>query len=144
MSDTSKGAPHSALVRIGQATEESAEVRRFERRLPHRPEKVWRALTEPGELASWFPAAVEGDLEAGGSLRFVFRDGDEPLEGTVTTCDPPRLLVYEMGDETLRWELSPLADGGCLLVFTTNTTNTTKERVAAPANDNSTRASLAA
>ncbi|GAA3847682.1 hypothetical protein [Amycolatopsis tucumanensis] len=25
----------------------------FERHLKHLPEKVWRALTEPGELAAW-------------------------------------------------------------------------------------------
>ncbi|MGW4592021.1 hypothetical protein [Amycolatopsis thermoflava] len=30
----------------------------FERHLKHPPEKVWRALTEPGELATWFPVHV--------------------------------------------------------------------------------------
>ena len=110
----------------------SAEVRRFERRLPHRPEKVWRALTEAEELAHWFPATMDGEREVGASLRFAFRDGDEPdAEGTITECDPPRVLAYTMGTETLRWELSPLPDGGCLLVFTTAVT-----LPCAPANDN--------
>ncbi|MFJ8818393.1 SRPBCC domain-containing protein [Amycolatopsis thermoflava] len=30
----------------------------FERHLKHPPEKVWQALTEPGELATWFPVHV--------------------------------------------------------------------------------------
>ena len=38
---------------------------RFERRLPHPPEKVWRALTEPHHLEAWFPAAIEGERAAG-------------------------------------------------------------------------------
>jgi uncharacterized protein YndB with AHSA1/START domain len=95
------------------------EVRRFERRLAHRPEKVWRALTEESELAHWFPATVEGERKKGAPLRFAFHDGEErQAEGTVVECDPPRVLVYTMGDETLRWELHPIPEG-CVLVFTT-------------------------
>jgi uncharacterized protein YndB with AHSA1/START domain len=98
---------------------ELGEVRRFERRLPHRPEKVWRALTEARELAHWFPAAIEGERQKGGRVRFLFRTGDEPdVKGEITECDPPRVLAYTMGEETLRWELSPIPEG-CLLVLTT-------------------------
>ena len=32
---------------------------RFERSIPHSVERVWRAITEPGEMGQWFPAAVE-------------------------------------------------------------------------------------
>ena len=32
---------------------------RFERRLDHSPERVWRAITEPEELAHWFPPGEE-------------------------------------------------------------------------------------
>jgi uncharacterized protein YndB with AHSA1/START domain len=100
------------------------EVRRFERRLAHPPEKVWRALTESGELSHWFPADIHGAPEEGAPLRFVFRDGEEPnAEGTVTECDPPRVLSYTMGDETLRWELFPTKEG-CVLVLTTETART--------------------
>ena len=45
---------------------------RFERRLAHSPEKVWRALTEASELAHWFPAEIHGPREQGSALRFVF------------------------------------------------------------------------
>ncbi|MCW2567279.1 MAG: hypothetical protein JWN54_1376, partial [Mycobacterium sp.] len=34
---------------------------RFTRRLPHPPQKVWRALTEPEHLAAWFPTEIRGD-----------------------------------------------------------------------------------
>jgi uncharacterized protein YndB with AHSA1/START domain len=95
-------------------------VLRFERRLPHPPERVWRALTEPERLAAWFPqdVAFEGERAVGGTLRFLWRDGDDPpFGGEIVAFDPPRLLEYTWGDETLRWELRP--DGAaCLLVFT--------------------------
>ncbi|HEX8073920.1 MAG TPA: SRPBCC domain-containing protein [Thermoleophilaceae bacterium] len=31
---------------------------RFERRLPHSVERVWRAITEPEELKAWFPDTI--------------------------------------------------------------------------------------
>ncbi|PZG03110.1 SRPBCC domain-containing protein, partial [Nonomuraea aridisoli] len=34
---------------------------RLQRRLPHPPEKVWRAITEPEHLAAWFPTTVTID-----------------------------------------------------------------------------------
>lgn len=35
-------------------------VVRYTRHLPHPPEKVWRALTEPEHLEHWFPTTMEG------------------------------------------------------------------------------------
>jgi len=32
----------------------------FSRKLRHRPEKVWLALTEPDNLAAWFPTEDRG------------------------------------------------------------------------------------
>ena len=131
MNDTTK----KARGRVAAGSERGVlellgEVRRFERRLPHRPEKVWRALTDARELARWFPASVEGEREEGASLRFVFRDGEPDAEGRITECEPPRVLAYTMGAETLRWELAPIPEG-TLLVFTTEV-----KVASAPANDN--------
>lgn len=39
------------------------------------PAEVWRALTEPNELATWFGPDVELDLRPGGGGRFVDDDG---------------------------------------------------------------------
>ena len=91
---------------------------RFVRRLPHRPETVWRALTEPEHLAAWFPAAIEGERAAGARLRFVFEDGEGPAtEGEVLAYDPPSVLAYRWGHEILRFRLEPDGDG-CVLTFT--------------------------
>jgi uncharacterized protein YndB with AHSA1/START domain len=101
---------------------------RFERRLEHAPENVWRALTENDELRHWFPARIDGPRAAGAAIRFVFppKPGQVPadtaeegpsMEGTMRVFDPPRLLEYDWGGEILRWTLAP-AEGGTLLVFT--------------------------
>src|SRR5436305_10266382 len=95
---------------------------RFERRLAHPVEKVWRAISEPEELRKWFPdGGVEIDLTVGGKVRFAAEGWDEddelvPREGTVTQLDPPRLLEFTWGDDPLRFELRPDGDG-CVLVF---------------------------
>ena len=69
---------------------------RLERSFGHAVERVWRALTEPDELAHWFPS-------------------DEPLE--VSESDPPAVLAGTWFGDELRFELRPEGDG-CMLVFT--------------------------
>jgi uncharacterized protein YndB with AHSA1/START domain len=92
-------------------------VLRFERRLAHPPEKVFRALTDPDELRHWFPAAMETELRAGAPIHFTFEEhDDEAPGGEVLEVDPPKLFVYTWGDDVLRWELVPEGDG-CRLFF---------------------------
>lgn len=93
-------------------------VLRFERRFAHPPEKVFRAISDPAELAHWFPATVETELRAGAPIRFTFEHVDfEAPGGEVLEVDPPKLLAYSWGDSILRWEL--VQDGaGCRLHFT--------------------------
>ena len=87
----------------------------FQRRLAHSVERVWRAVTEPAELAHWFPSAMSGDLRPGGTLTFEFPDGEMPtMQGEVIEVDPPRCLAFTWGDDVLRIELEPDADG-CVL-----------------------------
>ena len=69
---------------------------RFERRLDHPVQRVWRAITEPDELGHWFPPGE--DLE-------------------ITHSEPPRLLAGSWYGDALRFELRPDGDG-CVLVFT--------------------------
>ena len=91
---------------------------RFERRYPHPVDRVWRAVTEPGQLAHWFPTTVEVDLREGGAMRFTFPGEEmEPMEGAVTLLEPPHRFAFLWGGEELRIELEP--DGeGCRLQFT--------------------------
>jgi uncharacterized protein YndB with AHSA1/START domain len=94
---------------------------RFERRLPHPREKVWRALTEVGQLRKWFVDILDYDrsrlsFAPGASLTFAARDFPDG-HGEVTACRPPALLEYTWGAETLRFELTD-EGSGCVLVFT--------------------------
>jgi uncharacterized protein YndB with AHSA1/START domain len=100
-------------------TGEGRPLIRFERLLPQLPSEVWRALTDPGELRSWFPCDIVTERwEVGASLRFVFRQGEwHDLSGTVLECDEPRVLAFTWGDETLRFELTEV-NGGTRLVLT--------------------------
>ena len=89
----------------------------FVRRLPHPPEKVWRALTEPDHLAAWFPSEIRGERAAGAPLQFVFAHGEgPPTEGEMLTYDPPSVLEYRWEKEILRFHLRPEGDG-CVLTF---------------------------
>jgi uncharacterized protein YndB with AHSA1/START domain len=98
--------------------------------LPHPPERVFRALTEPAELGGWFPARVEGELREGASL--VFEEGGRRHEGRVVAFEPPRLVAYTFDGATLRFEVGEAA-GGSVLIFTSTRLPSSDE--VAPAND---------
>jgi uncharacterized protein YndB with AHSA1/START domain len=91
-------------------------VVRFERPLRHAPEVVWRALTDPAELAHWFPSTVSGSWTPGSELRFELEGGIE-MEGEVKEFDEPRTVAFEWGEDLLVFELTETPDG-CLLKFT--------------------------
>jgi uncharacterized protein YndB with AHSA1/START domain len=93
----------------------------FDRRLPQPPETVFAALTEPDHLAAWFPTSIDGDRAAGAKLRFDFRDGADgpPIEGEMLAWDPPRLVEFSWGEDTLRFELAPDGAGTRLTLVNT-------------------------
>lgn len=90
-------------------------VLRFERRLAHPPDKVWKAITDPAEMAHWFPAKVETELKVGATVRFHMDEIDDTT-GEIVELDPPKLFVFRWDGDLLRFELIP--DGsGCRMVF---------------------------
>jgi len=97
---------------------------RFERRIGHPIESVWEAITQPAELAQWFPCEVEVDLRLGGRMTFVFPEMTLPDEastllGEVTELDPPTRFSFLWGEDHLHFALEPLGDGAaCVLRFT--------------------------
>ncbi|MGK8523540.1 SRPBCC family protein [Nocardia asteroides] len=102
-------------------TVDGAATLRFERRLAHPPEKVWRAISDPREMAAWFPATVTTDLRPGAAMRFSFADAPETTDsasgGEVLEVDPPKVYMFRWNQDVLRFELLP--DGsGTLLIFT--------------------------
>ena len=97
----------------------------FRRRLSHPPEAVWKAITDPGELARWHltEAFVEGRV--GGAVRLHRRTPQFEVTGKVLTWDPPRVFEHEWKvlpgpyspageDAVIRWELTPEDDGTVL------------------------------
>lgn len=90
------------------------------------PERVWAALTDPRELAAWFPDEVT-DLEAraGGTgwLRWA-RYGRYAVR--LEVYEPPRRLVWTWSREAdvpvgegsstrVEWRLEPRGEGGTML-----------------------------
>jgi uncharacterized protein YndB with AHSA1/START domain len=80
----------------------------LERILPQPPPVVFRAMTDPGELAKWWgpkgftSPSVELDLRVGGGYRIAMQPPDGELfhlSGEFTEVDPPARLAY-----TFRWE----------------------------------------
>ncbi len=99
---------------------------RFERRLEHPRDKVWRAITESEHLEHWLPADIVGERRAGASIRLPFwtqhqeRFGSElpVLDGRILVWEPPSVFEWTWDVDRLRFELEPTA-GGTVLRFTT-------------------------
>ena len=90
----------------------------FEFDLPHAPEKVWRALTEPALLAEWLLPVVGLELEPGAA--FTFKTQPYPgWDGTVNCrfveIEAHRKLSYAWGvpglDTVVTFTLTPTASG---------------------------------
>ena len=90
---------------------------RFTRRLAHPPDKVWRAVTEPEHLAAWFPQRIVGEWRVGARLQFVSDFGT--FDGEVLAFEPPRILEFRWGTDTIRLEIAPDARGSRLTLVDT-------------------------
>jgi len=90
---------------------------RFRRQLAHPPDKVWRALTEPEHLKAWFPQQIVGEWRVGAPLRFVSEFGD--FDGEVLAFEPPRILEFSWGTDTIRVEVAPDPRGTLLTLIDT-------------------------
>jgi uncharacterized protein YndB with AHSA1/START domain len=62
----------------------------FVRIYPHPIERVWRAVTDPAEVAIWFIPPTVWEPRTGGAYRF-HNDG---FAGIVQVADPPRLIRF--------------------------------------------------
>jgi uncharacterized protein YndB with AHSA1/START domain len=90
----------------------------FDFDLPHPPEKVWRALTDPELLAEWLLPVLDLKLERGAS--FTFKTQAYPgWDGTVNCrfieIEPLRKLSYAWTvpflDTVVTFTLTPTASG---------------------------------
>jgi uncharacterized protein YndB with AHSA1/START domain len=99
-------------------TRSPSESVSFDFDLPHAPEKVWRALTEPALLSQWLLPVADLQLERG--AEFTFRTQPHPgWDGTVSCrfveIEPHRKLVYTWGvpflETVVTFTLTPTASG---------------------------------
>src|SRR5579871_1162972 len=100
----------------------------YQRRLPHAPEKVWAAITDPAQLRQWFMASsARIDAREGGSFETVAGPAQIRAHGRILTWDPPRVYEHEwiteprdempQGESSfVRWVLTPL-EGETLLTL---------------------------
>ena len=91
----------------------------FEFELPHAPEKVWRALTDPVLLTEWLLPVVGFDVTPGAA--FTFKTQPYPGWGGIVNCrileiEAHRKVSYtwvvgDMLDAVVTFTLTPTASG---------------------------------
>jgi uncharacterized protein YndB with AHSA1/START domain len=95
-------------------TSTTSEIRTVvvERDFAHKPEKLWRALTQPHLLAEWL---MESNFssELGHSFRFTADWGG--VDCTVQEIEPNRVLAYSWDayglESVVTWTLTPTETG---------------------------------
>jgi len=110
------------------------------------PERVFQAITDPGQLNQWFknpecpPKCWQMDARVGGRYGYSIDHGsiainalsEFELQGEILECDPPHLLVYtwfgNWHDDpktrtVVRWELTPQGNHTHLRVTHTGLSN---------------------
>lgn len=103
---------------VDKTAPSQVETIAFEFDLPHAPEKVWRALTDPDLLAQWLLPVIGLKLEPGAA--FTFKTQAYPgWDGTVNCrfveIEPQRKLRYTWSvpflDTVVTFTLTPTASG---------------------------------
>jgi uncharacterized protein YndB with AHSA1/START domain len=99
---------------------------RYERRLAHPREAVWKAITDPKELALWLNTKAVIDARPGGAIDFISVPAGFHTTGRILTWDPPHVFEHEWHIEphprlpngefhsVIRWEL--VEDAGSTLL----------------------------
>jgi uncharacterized protein YndB with AHSA1/START domain len=106
------------MTLIDNTAQSQTDSLSFEFDLPHAPEKVWRALTDPALLAEWLLPAIDLRLEPGAA--FTFKTQPYPgWDGTVNCefveIEALRKLSYTWRvpflDTVVTFTLTPTASG---------------------------------
>ena len=89
------------------------------RDLPHNPENVWKALTDPERLREWAPFDSDRNLGTVGTAKLSTVGAPTPhvSETQVKRADEPKVLEFSWGEQDIRWELEPLEGGGTRLML---------------------------
>jgi uncharacterized protein YndB with AHSA1/START domain len=101
----------------------------YKRRLPHPSEVVWKAITDPKELAIWFNTKANIDSRPGGTIDFISAPAGFHTTGRILIWDPPHVFEHEWHidphpqlpdgefESIIRWEL--IEDAGSTLLTVT-------------------------
>ena len=83
-----------------------------ERELPHPPEKIWRALTQPHLIEEWL---MKNDFEPVVGHRFNFRADWGAVDCQVLAVEPNKMVSYSWGayglGSVVTWTLTPTSAG---------------------------------
>ncbi|MFI7498326.1 SRPBCC family protein [Streptomyces sp. NPDC049687] len=87
---------------------------RFTRTYAHPVGRIWQLVTDPAELAHWFPSRVELELRPGATIRFGGDPHMPESTGTVLAVDALSRLSFEWGGDELRFDLEADENGTSL------------------------------
>jgi uncharacterized protein YndB with AHSA1/START domain len=105
---------------------------RYERRLSHPREVVWKAITEPKELAGWMNTKAVIDGSNGGTIDFVNTVSGFRTTGRILSWNPKRVFEHEWHiapnpslpdgelEAIIRWELKQDGDSNDTLLILTH------------------------
>ena len=114
---TSPGLASPSLTGVRLTLDDGRPAVRFTRTYDQPAGRVWQLVTEPAELARWFPSRVEMELRPGSTIRFS-GDPDMPdSTGRVLAVDVLRHLSFAWGGDELRFDVEA-DDHGTRLTLT--------------------------
>ena len=94
----------------GATTETRSVV--IEREVPHPPEKIWRALTQPHLIQEWL---MQSDFQPVVNHQFKFRADWGAVDCKVLEVEPNKTLSYTWGayglESVVTWTLTPTGTG---------------------------------
>jgi uncharacterized protein YndB with AHSA1/START domain len=106
------------MTSVDKTARSQSESIAFEFDLPHPPEKVWRALTDPALLAEWLLPVVDFKLEPGAAFRFQtqpYPGWDGTVNCRLVEIESHRKLTYTWTvpflDTVVSFTLTPTASG---------------------------------
>jgi uncharacterized protein YndB with AHSA1/START domain len=83
-----------------------------EREMPHPPEKIWRALTQPHLIEEWL---MKNDFQAVVDHRFNFRGDWGAVDCQVLAVEPNKTLSYTWAayglESVVTWTITPTGTG---------------------------------
>jgi uncharacterized protein YndB with AHSA1/START domain len=83
-----------------------------EREIPHAPEKIWRALTEPHLIEEWL---MKNDFKPAVGHTFIFSGDWGAVDCQVRQVEPLKTLSYSWAahglESVVTWTLTPTSKG---------------------------------